>query len=245
MENNLNITGLVVNIESNKILNGISLTVKPGEVHAIMGPNGSGKSTLAYALAGHPSYKIKAGGIKIGNKLLSTLCPCERSRSGLFLGFQNPISIPGVSLGNFLRTAKSARLRKKKLDLLAFQEELENTSDALRLNKAFLERPVNDGLSGGERKKSETLQLVSLGAKFAILDELDTGLDVDALKIISKVLKDEVEKGLGVILITHYCRILDYIKPDKVHILVKGKIVESGGFELAQRIEKDGYSNFD
>ena len=161
------------------------------------------------------------------------------------MGFQNPISIPGVSLGNFLRTAKSARLRKKKLDLLAFQEELENTSDALRLNKAFLERPVNDGLSGGERKKSETLQLVSLGAKFAILDELDTGLDVDALKIISKVLKDEVEKGLGVILITHYCRILDYIKPDKVHILVKGKIVESGGFELAQRIEKDGYSNFD
>lgn len=241
MKSDLSVSNLFVSVEGKDVVNGISLTVKPGEVHVVMGPNGSGKSSLANSLAGNPVYKIKKGSIKLGNTNLTKAKPDERARAGLFLSFQTPVAVPGVPLDSFLRTSKS--LKKKKLDLVSFQEKLGKVARGLHFQEKFLNHPVNDGLSGGERKKSEVLQLVALGPKFAILDEIDTGLDVDALKIISKAIKAEVERGLGVILVTHYCRMLKYIKPDKVHVLIDGKIIKSGGMNLAFEIEKKGYEN--
>lgn len=237
----LKISNLKVSIEGKKIIHGISLSVAPGEVHAIMGPNGSGKSTFAFAVAGHPQYKINRGKITLGKKTLTGLPPHERARKGIFLGFQNPVAIPGVAVGNFLRTAKYSNLSGRKPDVMKLQKELIKTSQRLNLGVEFLDRFLNDGFSGGERKKAEMLQLVTLAPKFAILDEIDTGLDIDALKIIASVLKGEVKKGMGLVLITHYCRIFNYIKPDCVHILKDGGIFKSGGFSIAQEVERKGY----
>lgn len=227
-----------------KILKGVDLVVNDGEIHAIMGPNGSGKSTLAYTIAGHPKYHVDGGSIKLDGVEMLGLSVDERARAGLFLAMQYPVEIPGVTVTNFLRTAKTA-LDGEAPALRGWVKDIRTSMANLRMDKSFAERNVNEGFSGGEKKRHEILQLELLKPKFAILDETDSGLDVDALKIVAEgVNRAKADTGLGLLLITHYTRILRYIAPDYVHVFVDGKVAEEGGPELADRLEDEGYDRY-
>ena len=227
-----------------EILKGVNLTVNDGEVHAIMGPNGSGKSTLAYAIAGHPKYTITGGSVTLDGVELTELTVDERARAGLFLAMQYPIEVPGVSVANFLRTAKTA-LDGEAPKVRTWVKDVNAALDRLGLDPSFSARSLNEGFSGGEKKRNEIVQLELLNPKFAILDETDSGLDIDALRIVSEGVNRFAAKGdRGVLLITHYTRILNYIKPDFVHVFVNGRIVEEGGPELAENLEVEGYERF-
>ena len=244
----LEVSDLRVSVETEQgtkqILMGVDLTVNEGEIHAIMGPNGSGKSTLAYTIAGHPKYHVDGGSVKLDGVEMLDLSVDERARAGLFLAMQYPVEIPGVTVSNFLRTAKTA-IDGETPALRPWIKEIRTSMDALRMDKAFAERNVNEGFSGGEKKRHEILQLELLKPKFAILDETDSGLDVDALKIVSEgVNRAKTNTGLGLLLITHYTRILRYIKPDFVHVFVDGHVAEEGGPELADRLEDEGYDRY-
>ena len=235
----LEIRDLHVLADDKEIIKGVSLAIKPGEIHALMGPNGSGKSSLALALAGHSRYKVTSGSVKLDGKEINKLSPDKRARLGLFLAFQHPIAIPGVSVANFLRTALKSQ--KKDIAMPKFISTLKTKLKDLRIDESFASRSVNDGFSGGEKKKSEVLQLSILKPKYAILDEIDSGLDVDALKKVAEQVKKISGPDVGTILITHYQRILKLVRPDFVHILIDGRVVESGDCKLAEEVEKKGY----
>ncbi|MDR2252663.1 MAG: Fe-S cluster assembly ATPase SufC [Bifidobacteriaceae bacterium] len=226
------------------ILNGVDLTVRSGETHALMGPNGSGKSTLAYSLAGHPKYQVTQGSVTLDGEDLLAMSVDQRARAGLFLAMQYPVEVPGVTVANFLRTARTA-LSGQAPPLRAWVKEVGAAMDALRFDREFSERSVNEGFSGGEKKRHEILQLELLRPKIAILDETDSGLDVDALRVVSEgVNRAQATTGAGIMLITHYTRILDHIRPDFVHVFVAGRIAEEGGPDLAARLEAEGYDRF-
>lgn len=244
----LEIKNLHVSVETDQgpinILRGVDLVINSGETHAVMGPNGSGKSTLAYSIAGHPKYKVTDGEITLDGEDVLEMSPDERARAGMFLAMQYPVEVPGVSVSNFLRTAKTA-ISGEAPALREWVGDLRAAMTNLKIDSSFTERNVNEGFSGGEKKRHEILQLELLKPKFAVLDETDSGLDVDALKVVSEGVnraKDSTE--LGVLLITHYTRILKYIKPDFVHVFVAGKIAEQGGPELADRLENEGYDRY-
>ena len=244
----LEIKDLHVSVETEQgtkqILKGVDLTVRQGEIHAIMGPNGSGKSTLAYSIAGHPKYHVEGGSVLLDGVEVLEMSVDARARAGIFLAMQYPVEIPGVRMTDFLRTAKTA-LDGEAPAIRGWVKEVNEAMAALRMDKSFGERNVNEGFSGGEKKRHEILQLELLKPKFAILDETDSGLDVDALKIVSEgVNRAKSANDLGVLLITHYTRILRYIKPDFVHVFVDGKVAEEGGPELADRLENEGYDRF-
>ncbi|MBL8928827.1 MAG: Fe-S cluster assembly ATPase SufC [Kineosporiaceae bacterium] len=244
----LEIRDLHVTVESDQgvkeILRGVDLTVRSGETHAIMGPNGSGKSTLAYSIAGHPKYTVTSGSITLDGEDVLAMSVDQRARAGLFLAMQYPVEVPGVTVSNFLRTAKTA-IDGKAPALRHWVKDVRSAMDALRMDRSFAERNVNEGFSGGEKKRHEILQLELLRPKVAILDETDSGLDVDALRVVSEGVNRARESGdLGVLLITHYTRILTYIRPDFVHVFVDGRIAEEGGPELADRLEAEGYDRF-
>jgi Fe-S cluster assembly ATP-binding protein len=227
-----------------QILRGVDLTINQGETHAIMGPNGSGKSTLAYTIAGHPKYTVESGSILLDGEEVTEMSVDERARAGLFLAMQYPVEIPGVTVQNFLRTAKTA-IDGEAPSIRSWIKDVRSSMEKLRMDPAFAERNVNEGFSGGEKKRHEILQLELLKPKFAVLDETDSGLDVDALKIVSEgVNRVKEDTGLGLLLITHYTRILRYIRPDFVHVFVAGKVAEQGGPELADRLEDEGYDRF-
>lgn len=239
----LEIRDLHVSVEDKPILKGVDLTVRQGEIHALMGPNGAGKSTLANALMGHPSYQVTQGRIIFKGKDLVDMKPDERSRLGLFLAFQYPVAIPGVSVANFLRMAVNARRDPDDgISVREFRQLLKGKMDLLKISHEFAGRNLNDGFSGGEKKRAEILQLATLEPQIAILDETDSGLDIDAVRIVAEGVNSLVGDELGVLIITHYQRILNYIKPHQVHVLVEGKIVESGGPELAENLEQVGYA---
>ena len=226
------------------ILTGVDLTIAAGETHAIMGPNGSGKSTLAYSLAGHPKYQITSGSVTLDGADVLAMTVDERARAGMFLAMQYPVEVPGVSVSNFLRTAKTA-LDGQAPPLRHWVKDVKTAMERLRMDPAFADRNVNEGFSGGEKKRHEILQMELLRPKIAILDETDSGLDVDALRIVSEGVNRVSEAGdVGVMLITHYTRILRYVKPDFVHVFVAGRIAEEGGPELADRLEAEGYDRF-
>ncbi len=242
----LRIRDLRVSVEDKAILKGVNLTVRAGEVHALMGPNGSGKSTLAYALMGHPKYEITGGEIHLDGEDVLAWSPDERSREGIFLAFQYPVAIPGVTLANFLRTALNARRKAdnpedKGIPIPEFRKLLKEKMDYLGMDHSFAGRYLNDGFSGGEKKRAEILQMATLEPKIAVLDETDSGLDIDALRTVSEGVGALKGPNLGVLVITHYQRMLNYIKPDVVHIMLDGRIVESGGPELALQLEEHGY----
>ena len=238
----LSIENLRVEIAEQEILRDFSLSVPRGEVHAIMGPNGSGKSTLAKVLAGHPDYKVVSGKASMDGDDLLALPPDERARRGLFLAFQYPSEIPGVTIANFLRAAVQARLPDgEELEATDYYARLYEKMDLLEIDRSFTSRSVNEGFSGGEKKRTEILQLAMLEPKYAVLDETDSGLDIDALKIVANGVNSLRGPNLGVLLITHYQRLLDYIVPDHVHVMVQGRIVRSGGKELALELEEKGY----
>ena len=244
----LEIKNLHVSVETEngpkEILRGVDLVIRSGETHAIMGPNGSGKSTLAYSIAGHPKYEVTQGEIIFDGENVLEMSPDERARAGIFLAMQYPVEIPGISVGNFLRTAKTA-VSGEAPALRPWIKEVKESMANLRMDASFTERSVNEGFSGGEKKRHEILQLELLKPKFAVLDETDSGLDVDALKIVSEgVNRAQKAENLGVLLITHYTRILKYIKPDFVHVFVAGKVAEEGGPELAERLEAEGYDRY-
>ncbi|MEY9856673.1 Fe-S cluster assembly ATP-binding protein [Catenulispora sp. EB89] len=227
-----------------EILRGVNLTVKEGETHAIMGPNGSGKSTLAYSIAGHPKYTITSGTVTLDGEDVLAMTVDERARAGMFLAMQYPVEIPGVTVSNFLRTAATA-IRGEAPKLRTWVKEVNGAMEAIQMDKAMAERNVNEGFSGGEKKRHEILQMELLKPKIAILDETDSGLDVDALKTVSEGVNRVRESGeVGTLLITHYTRILRYIKPDYVHVFSDGRIVESGGPELADKLESEGYESY-
>lgn len=240
------IRNLHVKVEDREILKGVNLVVEQGKVHAIMGPNGTGKSTLAYTLMGHPNYEITDGEIWFKGQNVVDLEPDQRSHLGLFLAFQYPIAIPGVTLANFLRTALNARRRAenpqdKGITIPEFRKLLREKMDMLRMDHSFAGRYLNEGFSGGEKKRAEVLQMAVLTPEIAIMDETDSGLDIDALRIVSEGINALRGPELGVLLITHYQRMLNYIKPDYVHIMMDGRIVETGGPELALHLEEHGY----
>ncbi len=243
-EQGLRVRNLHASVEGNEILKGIDLEVAPGTVHALMGPNGSGKSTLAFSLAGHPSYHVDSGSVSLDGAELLELSPDKRAKLGLFLSFQYPAAIPGVSVANFIRTARQS-LHPGDLPPAKFRKLIFEQLDELDMDPAFLGRYVNDGFSGGEKKRLEMLQLAMLAPKYAILDETDSGLDVDALKAVGNSVNalraSEDGKSIGFLIITHYPRILQYIAADHVHIMMDGRIVKSGGPELANVIEREGY----
>jgi len=233
--------------EGTEILHGLNLEVPAGEVHAIMGPNGSGKSTLAKVIAGHPEYEVTAGSVIFNGEEVLELEPDERSKAGIFLAFQYPVEIPGVSIANFLRTAKQAHLPEgEEIDLFDFQDELLDRMKLLDMDPTFAERPVNDGFSGGEKKRNEILQMAMLKPSMAVMDETDSGLDIDALQIVAQGVNalSEENPDMGVLLITHYQRLLNYIKPDVVHVMVDGRIVKTGGPETALELEEEGYADY-
>ncbi len=260
----LNIQNLKVSVEGKEILHGVSLTIQPGTVHAVMGPNGSGKSTLAYALMGHPGYECNSNvSIKIGKNELSNQEPEERAKYGLFLAFQSPIAVPGVSVINLMRTAYQeihkdpSRVQKttqnpvldrrwnaSDISLSEFMQKIKDFAKILHMDDTFLTRGIHDGFSGGEKKKLEMLQALILAPKYAIFDEIDTGLDVDALKVVASGIDMLKKQGTGVIIITHYQRLLSYISPDHVHVLVKGHVVKQGDANLAREIEENGYKQY-
>jgi len=246
MPSALEIRNLHVSIENKPILNGVDLIVKQGEVHALMGPNGTGKSTLAYTLMGHPNYKVTAGQIIFKGVDLLELAADERARLGLFLAFQYPVAIPGVSVANFLRTALNARRRAinpadKGIPIPEFRRLLKAKMETLQVPQDFAGRYLNEGFSGGEKKRAEILQLATLEPEIAVLDETDSGLDIDALRVVASGVNVLAGPSLGVLVITHYQRILNYIKPDQVHIMLGGRIVETGGADLALNLEEKGY----
>lgn len=242
----LEIRNLHVSVEGKPILRGVNLTIQQGEVHALMGPNGSGKSTLANALMGHPAYEITAGQIIFDGQELLEMEADERSRAGLFLAFQYPVSIPGVTLANFLRQALNARMKaadpdSKGISVPQFIRLMRQKMDYLKMDHSFAGRYLNEGFSGGEKKRAEILQMAVLEPKIAILDETDSGLDIDALRIVAEGVNALKGPDLGVLVITHYQRILNYLQPQHVHILYEGRIVENGGPELALELEERGY----
>jgi len=244
----LEIRDLHVTVETDggarEILRGVDLTVKNGETHAIMGPNGSGKSTLAYSIAGHPKYTVTSGTVTLDGEDVLAMSVDERARAGLFLAMQYPVEVPGVSVSNFLRTSVTA-VRGEAPKLRTWVKEMKAAMEELSMDPAFAERSVNEGFSGGEKKRHEILQMQLLEPKIAILDETDSGLDVDALRIVSEGVNRVAESGeVGVLLITHYTRILRYIKPDFVHVFVDGRIVAEGGAELADKLESEGYDEY-
>ena len=244
----LEIRGLTVTVDvedgTKEILRGVDLTVKSGETHAIMGPNGSGKSTLAYSIAGHPKYTVTGGTVTLDGEDVLAMKVDERARAGLFLAMQYPVEVPGVTVSNFLRTAKTA-IDGEAPKLRTWVKDMKGAMEALRMDPTFAERNVNEGFSGGEKKRHEILQMELLKPTIAILDETDSGLDVDALRVVSEgVNRAKENSDVGVLLITHYTRILRYIKPDFVHVFVDGRIVEEGGPELADRLEAEGYDRY-
>ncbi len=233
--------------EDLEILKGVDLTIRRGGIHAIMGPNGSGKSTLAKVIAGHPAYEATGGSVEFGGQDLLEMEPDERAQAGVFMAFQYPVEIPGVSIANFMRTALQSRLEDgEELDLFDFQELLMERMELLDMDASFAQRPVNDGFSGGEKKRNEILQMAVLRPALAVMDETDSGLDIDALKVVANgvnTLKKE-NPEMSVLLITHYQRILNHIIPDRVHVMVDGRIVESGGAEVALELEAQGYEEY-
>ena len=242
----LAINNLHVSVDGTPVVKGMNLVVQQGEVHAIMGPNGTGKSTLAYAVMGHPNYEVTKGDVLIDGKSILDMAPDERSRAGVFLAFQYPVSIPGVTVANFLRTALNARRRhsdppQEDISVLDFRRMLKSKMDLLEMEYSFGGRYLNEGFSGGEKKRTEVLQLAVLEPSFAILDETDSGLDIDAIRIVSEGVNALKGPKMGVIVITHYQRILNYIQPDFVHVMFNGRIVESGGKELSLLLEDEGY----
>lgn len=244
----LEIKDLHAQIETNEgpkqILRGVNLTINSGEIHAVMGPNGSGKSTLAYTIAGHPRYEVTGGEVLLDGENILEMSVDERARAGLFLAMQYPVEVPGVSNSNFLRTAKTA-LDGQAPALRPWLKEVKEAMERLRMDSEMAQRDVNHGFSGGEKKRNEILQLELLKPKFAVLDETDSGLDIDALRVVSEgVNRVHDQTDAGFLLITHYTRILQYIKPDFVHVFVDGQVAEEGGPELAQRLESEGYDRF-
>jgi Fe-S cluster assembly ATP-binding protein len=244
----LEITDLHVSVDTEQgtkeILRGVTLTIESGQTHAIMGPNGSGKSTLAYSVAGHPKYTVTSGSVTLDGEDVLAMSVDERARAGLFLAMQYPVEVPGVTVSNFLRTAKTA-VDGEAPKLRTWVKDVKEAMGHLRMDPAFAERNVNEGFSGGEKKRHEILQMELLRPKVAILDETDSGLDVDALRVVSEgVNRAKEATGAGVLLITHYTRILRYIRPDFVHVFVDGRIAEEGGPELAERLEAEGYDRF-
>jgi len=240
----LKVLNLCARIQDKEILKGVTLLVAPGEVHAIMGPNGSGKSTFAQALAGHPAYQVTDGVIQLFGSGITDLPADERAHRGLFLAFQHPVAIPGISIANMLRISYNSIARaqdRETIQVPAFRELLTKKMQALRIPKDFADRSVNDGFSGGERKKLELLQAMVLEPRLLVCDEIDSGLDIDALKVVARGINHLRGKDRGIILMTHYKRILDYVKPDHVHIFVGGKIVKSGDSLLANAVEQSGY----
>ncbi len=248
---------LHVNVAGKPILKGLNLTINAGEIHAIMGPNGSGKSTLAYAISGHPSYEVTGGDILFRGKSILGMEADERSRYGIFLAFQYPVAIPGVTVANFLRTAINARIKAeaaaqnggvlpaqtKGISIPDFRKQLRDAMKVLRVDDSFASRYLNDGFSGGEKKRAEIMQMALLKPQLAVLDETDSGLDIDALRIVSEGVNTlhERDNAMGVLVITHYQRLLNYIKPQFVHVLINGQMVEEGGPELALQLEERGY----
>ncbi len=242
----LEIKNLHVSIDGKEIVKGLSLTIHPGEIHAIMGPNGTGKSTLSYALMGHPAYEVTEGEVWFKGQNILELEPDERSRLGIFLAFQYPVAIPGVTVANFLRSAINARRRAenpedKGIPIPEFRKLLKSKMEMLKMDQAFAGRYLNDGFSGGEKKRAEILQMATLQPSIAILDETDSGLDIDALRIVSEGVNALMSENMGVLVITHYQRLLNYIKPHFVHVMMDGRIVESGGPDLALHLEEHGY----
>jgi Fe-S cluster assembly ATP-binding protein len=240
------IRNLHVSIDGKEILKGLNLTIPQGEVHAIMGPNGTGKSTLAYTIMGHPSYAVTEGEIVFNGQNILEMAADARSRAGLFLAFQYPVSIPGVTVANFLRTAVNARRRAanpedKGVPIPEFRKLLKEKMDFLKMDNSFAGRYLNEGFSGGEKKRAEILQMAILKPQIAVLDETDSGLDIDALRIVSEGVNVLRGPDIGILVITHYQRILNYIKPDVVHVMMDGRMVESGGPELALHLEEHGY----
>jgi Fe-S cluster assembly ATP-binding protein len=235
---------LHVSVEGREILRGVDLSLCPGEVHALMGRNGSGKSTLANALMGHPKYVVTQGSVRLDGQDVLGLKPDERARLGLFLGFQNPIVIPGVGTGNFLRAAVKAVRGSETINAVQFRRDLNERMQRLQMDPSFATRSLNEGFSGGEKKRAEMLQLAMLKPRLAVLDEPDSGLDIDAVRIVSEGINSvhDEQPDTGILLITHYQRILNYVRPDRVHVMVKGRIVESGGAELVQELESAGYA---
>ena len=241
----LSIKNLHVSIDDKEILNGLDLEVGPGELHAIMGPNGSGKSTLGYALAGRDGYEINEGSVEFDGSDLSELEPEERAAAGLFLAFQYPVEIPGVNNAYFLRSALNAQRKargEEEQDSMTFLKEVRDSLKALKMDQSLLKRAVNEGFSGGEKKRNEIVQMAVLKPKLAILDETDSGLDIDALKLVAEGINRLRDGQRSFVVITHYQRLLEYLEPDHVHVLSKGRIVESGGEELARRLEDEGYA---
>ena len=241
----LSIKNLHVNVDDKEILQGLDLEVGSGELHAIMGPNGSGKSTLGYALAGRDGYDVTEGSIEFDGKDLQDLEPEERASAGLFLAFQYPVEIPGVNNAYFLRSALNAQRRargEEEQDSMGFLKDVRESLKALKMDEGLLKRAVNEGFSGGEKKRNEIVQMAVLKPKLAILDETDSGLDIDALKLVAEGINRLRDENRSFVVITHYQRLLDYLKPDHVHVLSKGRIVESGGEELAHRLEDEGYA---
>ncbi len=237
----LEIRDLHVRVEDHEILRGVDLDVSRGEIHALMGPNGSGKSTLANTLLGHPAYEVTDGTITFKGEDITSAAPHERAKAGLFLAFQYPVAIPGVSVANFLRMAINAK-REDAISVKEFRTQLQHAIDLLDVDKSFTSRHLNDGFSGGEKKRAEILQMAMLAPDVAILDETDSGLDIDALRTVAEgvqALHDE--QGLGALIITHYQRILHYVEPDFVHVMIDGRIVLEGGVELVEQLEREGY----
>ena len=229
--------------EGTEILRGVDLEIGEGEIHAIMGPNGSGKSTLSKVISGHPSYEVTDGDILFRGESILDVDPAERAQSGIFLAFQYPVEIPGVSIANFMRTALNAK-RGEEMDIFDFQDLLIEKMQLLEMDPTFAERSVNEGFSGGEKKRNEILQLALLEPTLAVMDETDSGLDIDALKVVSagiNKIKSQHQTDMAVLLITHYQRMLNYVKPDYVHVMVDGRIIRSGGPELALELEEKGY----
>lgn len=239
----IEIDGLKVEVEGKEIITGLDLHVAQGETHALMGPNGSGKSTLAYAIAGHPAYEVTGGTIRFEGEDVTQMSVDERAKAGLFLAMQYPTEIPGVSMTNFVRTAVNAT-RTEDMRIREFMTKLKDGMADLKMDEKFLSRNVNEGFSGGEKKRFEILQMALLEPKIAVLDETDSGLDVDALKVVSEGVNRLRGDTLGVLLITHYTRILNYITPDHVHVMSAGKIVKTGGPDLAETLEAEGYEQF-
>ncbi|WP_100444915.1 Fe-S cluster assembly ATPase SufC [Glycomyces xiaoerkulensis] len=244
----LEIRNLEVSVDTDEgakpILHGVDLTIESGQTHAIMGPNGSGKSTLAYSLAGHPKYEVTGGSVHLDGEDVLAMSVDERARAGLFLAMQYPVEVPGVSVSNFLRTARTA-IDGEAPKLRTWMKDLKGAMTELKMDEAFINRNVNEGFSGGEKKRHEIVQMELLKPRFAVLDETDSGLDIDALRVVSDGIEHaKSETGAGVLLITHYTRILRYVKPDFVHVFVEGRIAEEGGSELAEKLEAEGYESY-